>query len=224
MRILLAEDSQPLSRWLARTLELDHYSVDCIADGDDADLRLTSETYDLVILDLALPRLDGSEILRRLRARDDNVPVLVLTANNTTEGRVRLLDIGADDYLGKPFELIELEARIRALLRRTNQHKNPLVRCGRLTHDANTRLFAIDNVPLALPPREHAVLEALMARIGKTISKRTLTTTLGSFDEDVSPEAIELYVHRLRKKLEATDAAIFTLRGLGYMLKQRDAH
>lgn len=222
MRILLAEDNHSLARWLTRTLEHERFAVDCTADGSDADFLLTSKEYDLVILDLALPRMDGRDVLRRLRARDNNVPVLILTANNTIEGRVRLLDQGADDYMGKPFEIVELEARIRALLRRSNQHKNPISRCGRLVHDPNTRLFAIDATPLTLPPREHAVLEALMAKVGKTVSKRALIATLGNIDEEVSPEAIELYVHRLRKKIDASNATIITLRGLGYLLKQRD--
>ncbi len=222
MKILLAEDNQPLASWLTRTLEHERYAVDCTADGSDADQLLINEKYDLVILDLSLPRMDGRDVLRRLRARNDNVPVLILTANNTIEGRVRLLDHGADDYLGKPFELVELEARIRALLRRSSQHKNPLTPCGALIHDSNTRLFSLDDQPLPLPPREHAVLEALIAKIGKTVSKRALMATLGNLDEDVSPESIELYVHRLRKKLEASDATIITLRGLGYLLRQRD--
>jgi two-component system response regulator TctD len=222
MKILLAEDNRPFAQWLTRTLEHERYVVDCTADGSDADLLLTSEEYDLVILDLSLPRMDGRDVLRRLRARENNVPVLILTANNTIAGRVRLLDQGADDYLGKPFEIVELEARIRALLRRSSQHKNPLNRCGNLVHDSNTRLFAIDSTPLTLPQREYAVLEALMAKVGKTVSKRALIATLGNIDEDVSPEAIELYIHRLRKKIETSNATIITLRGLGYLLKQRD--
>ncbi|MEY2952869.1 MAG: hypothetical protein RLZZ401_956 [Pseudomonadota bacterium] len=219
MRLLLVEDNRQLAEWLSRTLQQDRYAVECAYDGDDANYRLHTQTYDLVILDLALPKMQGEEVLRRLRARDDNVPVLILTARDTMQGRISGLDSGADDYMAKPFEVAELEARIRVLLRRSANHKNPVLRCGNLSFDSNTRQFSVSQATLALTPREHTLLEALMMKPGKTVSKQALAESLFTLDETVSPEAIEIYVHRLRKKLHDSDAAIITLRGLGYLLK-----
>lgn len=219
MRILLVEDNRPLSEWLARTLGRERYSVECAYDGEDADFRLRNERYDLVILDLSLPRMEGEEVLRRLRGRHDNVPVLILTAKNTLDGRVDGLDRGADDYVAKPFEVPELEARIRVLLRRAANHKNPVLRCGNLAFDSNTRIFSVGEDKLSLTPREHAVLETLLMRQGKTVSKQALAESLFTLEEHVSPDAIEIYVHRLRKKLAGADASIMTLRGLGYLLQ-----
>lgn len=219
MRILLVEDNRPLSEWLSRTLQRDRYAVDCAYDGEEANYLLRTQAYDLVILDLALPRMEGEEVLRRLRARDDNVPVLILTARDTMQGRVSGLDSGADDYMAKPFDVPELEARIRVLLRRNANHKNPILRCGNLAYDSNTRIFSVDEKALALTPREHALLETLLMKLGKTVSKPALAETLFTMDESVSPDAIEIYIHRLRKKLQSSDASIITLRGLGYLLK-----
>ena len=221
MKILLVEDNRALSEWLARTLQADKYTVECIYDGADADQLLHTETYDLVILDIALPGMDGRDVLKRLRSRQNPVPVLILTAFDGTRDRVEGLDFGADDYMAKPFEVHELEARMRALLRRANQQKNPLLACGSLLYDSNSREFSLGGAPLALTPREHAVLEMLMMKSGKTVSKKALADSLFSIDEDVNPEVIEIYVHRIRKKLEAGDAVIVTLRGLGYLLKPR---
>jgi two-component system response regulator TctD len=218
LRILLVEDNRDLCGWLARTLLRERYVVECAYDGEDADSRLRTERYDLVILDLALPKMDGEEVLRRLRKRDPETPVLVLTATNTMAGRLGSLDGGADDYMVKPFEVEELEARIRVLLRRHARQKVPQIVCGQLAYDTNTRLFAIAGAPLALTPREHAVLEALTMSVGKTVSKAALAGTLFTLEEDASPDAIEVYVHRLRRKMEGCDAAIVTLRGLGYLL------
>ena len=225
MRILLVEDNKTLAEWLRRTLRKDQYVVDWIDNGAAADALLRDETYGLVILDLALPKMDGAEVLRRLRARGDRTPVLVLTADNRLQSRVAELDSGADDYVAKPFEVEELEARIRVLLRRSSNVANPLVTCGDLAFDTNTREFALAGRPLALAPRERAVLEVLALKGGSTVAKSALAQSLFSIDQDISPDAIEIYVHRLRKKLEGSDAAIVTLRGLGYVLKRvnRDA-
>ena len=223
MRILLVEDNLSLAEWLTRTLQRSKFAVDCAYNGADADHLLRTQTYELVILDLSLPRLDGHEVLKRLRARDNNVPVLILTANNTVEGRILGLNEGADDYMAKPFDVNELDARIRAILRRVNQKKNPLLQCGALHYDSNTRIFALDDKDLALPPREHAVLEALIVKLGKTVSKQSLAESLFAMHDSAGPDAIEIYVSRLRRKLEHSDAAIITLRGLGYLLKQRHA-
>ena len=221
MKILLVEDNRALSEWLSRTLQADKYTVECVQDGTDADLLLQTETYDLVILDLALPGLDGRDVLKRLRNRRNPVPVLILTAFGGTQDRIEGLDIGADDYMAKPFEVHELEARLRALLRRSNQQKNPILTCASLVYDSNSREFHLAGSTLALTPREHAVLEMLMIKSGKTVSKKALADSLFSLDEDVNPDAIEIYIHRVRKKLEPGDAVIVTLRGLGYLLKPR---
>lgn len=222
MRILVVEDNTELAQWLARTLRKEQYTVDCIDNGADADFALRSEKYNLVILDLALPKLDGKEVLRRLRARQDPTPVLVLTANSTIQSRVSELDEGADDYMAKPFEIEELEARIRVLLRRSSRQSSPVIACGDLSYNTNTREFRIAQQPLALTPRERAVLDLLMRSAGITVTKHSLAQSLFSLDEDVSTDAIEIYVHRLRKKLERSSAKIMTLRGLGYLLRQAD--
>lgn len=220
MRILLVEDNQELADWLGRTLRRQNYTVDWVGNGADADFLLRSERFDLVILDLTLPKMDGQEVLRRLRARHNSTPVLVLTANNTTQSRVSELDHGADDYVAKPFEVEELEARIRVLLRRSSQLAQPLVECGDLVYDSNSHEFTLRGQPLPLTPRERAVLELLALKLGTTVSKSALAQSLYSLDETLSVDAIEIYVHRLRKKLEGSDAAIVTLRGLGYVLRR----
>jgi two-component system response regulator TctD len=222
MRILVVEDNTELAQWLARALRQEQYTVDCIGNGLDADFALKTEQYNLVILDLALPKLEGREVLRRLRARQDPTPVLVLTANNTIQSRVSELDQGADDYMAKPFEIEELEARIRMLLRRSAGVVNPLIVCGDMRFDTNTREFKIAKIPLALTPRERAVLELLLHKTGSTVSKHALAQSLFSLDDDASVDAIEIYVHRLRKKLDHSTAKIITLRGLGYLLRQAE--
>ena len=223
MRILLVEDHRPLSEWLAMTLHRENYTVDCVYNGEDADHLLLTQQYDLVILDISLPGMNGEKVLQRLRSRNNNVPVLILTANNSVQGRVSGLNTGADDYMAKPFDVSELEARIRALLRRSSQHANPILQCGTLVYDTNSRLFALDGKQLSLTRREHAVLETLISKTGKTVSKQALAESLFAMADEASPDAIEVYIHRLRKKLEHGDAAIITLRGLGYLLKQHNA-
>lgn len=222
MRLLLVEDHQSLSEWLSMSLHRQNYSVDCAYDGEEADNLLLTQPYDLVVLDLSLPRLNGDKVLQRLRARHNQVPVLILTANNSLEGRIEGLNMGADDYMAKPFEMVELEARIRALLRRSHQNTNPLLQCGRLTYDSNSRLFTLNEAPLSLTRREHAILENLINKVGKTVSKQLLAESLFTINEEASAEAIEVYVHRLRKKLEHSNVTIITLRGLGYLLKEYD--
>ena len=193
--------------------------VDWLDNGADADFVLRTEPYDLVILDLALPRLDGHEVLKRLRARSNRTPVMVLSANNTLSSRVNELDHGADDYVAKPFDVEELEARIRVLLRRSLQVANPMIGCGDLLYDTNAREFTLGGKPLTLTPRERAVLETLAMKLGTTVSKAALAQSVFPLDTGVSADAIEIYVHRVRKKLEGSDATIVTLRGLGYLLR-----
>ncbi len=223
MRILLVEDHRPLSEWLALTLHRENYTVDCVYNGEDADHLLLTQQYDLVILDISLPKMNGEKVLQRLRARNNNVPVLILTANNSVQGRVSGLNTGADDYMAKPFDVSELEARIRALIRRSSQNANPILQCGTLVYDSNSRIFTLDGKQLSFTRREHAVLETLISKTGKTVSKQALAESLFAMADEASPDAIEVYIHRLRKKLEHGDAAIITLRGLGYLLKQHNA-
>ena len=223
MRILLVEDNRQLSDWLTRLLQRERYAVECAFDGSDANQRLRSERYDLVILDLALPGMDGEEVLRRLRRRDDNVPVLILSARDSRESRIGGLDEGADDYVGKPFDVGELEARIRVLLRRRANQMNPVLRCGDLSFDSNTREFSVRGAPLALTPREHGVLQAMFMKPGCTVTKQALADSVYTLEDEVSPDAIEIYIHRLRRKMEGCGAAIVTLRGLGYLLRAHAA-
>ena len=218
MRLLLAEDNRELAEWLARLLRRDNYAIDVVRDGEAADAALRLGGYDLVILDLDLPVLDGWTVLKAFRAVDTTTPVLILTANDAVSARVRGLDSGADDYLIKPFEPSELEARIRAQLRRTRPSRAVEVCFGPLAFDSNTRAFALAGAPLALTPRETAVLEALILRSGKPVRKETLVDTVFGNDEDANPAAIEIHVHRLRKKLEGSGVEVVTLRGLGYVL------
>ncbi len=220
MRLLLVEDNAVLADWLSRTLRRQQYAVETVDNGVDADYLLRMETYDLVLLDLALPKLSGHEVLRRLRERGNATPVLVLTADNSTRSRVVELDHGADDYVAKPFEVEELEARIRVLLRRSAHVVNPQIVCGDLVFNGATRDFTLHGKPLMLTPRERTVLEVLVMKVGSTVSKVALGQSLPSVEDGVSADAIEIYISRLRKKLEGSDATIVTLRGLGYLLRQ----
>ena len=219
MRILLVEDHPELARWVAKALTGSGFAVDVIADGADADQMLCTEDYALAILDLTLPGLDGLEVLRRLRGRKQTLPVLLLTARGDIAERVRGLNLGADDYLTKPFALEELEARIKALLRRGQAIDLPRLTCGSLVFHSSSRTFELRGKALALTPREAAVLEVLMTRRGRAVPKEQLFEQVFTFDDDVNPEAIEIYVHRVRKKLEGADVTIRTLRGLGYLLE-----
>lgn len=219
MRLLLAEDNRELAAWLAKLLRQSNYVVDCVYDGEAADAALRAQAYGLVILDLALPQLAGLEVLKRLRQRDATTPVLILTANDAVSSRIAGLDGGADDYLVKPFSVDELEARIRAQLRRGTGQKAPDIMLGPLKLDTNRRAFELAGAALALTPREYAVLETLILRAGKTVTKTQLAGSVFGFDDDANPAAIEIYVHRLRKKLDGSGVDIVTLRGIGYVLR-----
>jgi DNA-binding response OmpR family regulator len=219
MRILLVEDDTELACGLRRALAQSDFAVDWIADGARADSILRTESFDLVVLDLTLPGLDGLALLRRLRARSQDVPVLIITARGSVDARVKGLDLGADDYLGKPFELAELEARVRALLRRSQGRASGLLEVGPLVLDTAARQLSLDGEAVTLPRREMSVLEVLMSRAGKVVSKEQIAAALYTFDDEASPNAIELYVSRLRKKLAAAEVTIQTVRGLGYVLR-----
>nr|WP_230382017.1 response regulator [Pseudomonas zeshuii] len=216
---MLVEDHLSLAESVAQALKGEGWTVDVINDGVAADLALASEEYALAILDVGLPRMDGFEILARLRERGNRLPVLMLTARGEVKDRVQGLNLGADDYLAKPFELTELEARVKALLRRSVLGGERQQRCGPLVYDLNTRRFTLDNEPLTLTSREQAVLGILIARPGRVMSKEQLASQVFGLDEEASPEAIEIYIHRLRKKLEASAVRIVTFRGLGYLLE-----
>lgn len=220
MRILIVEDDAVIADGVTRSLRQSDYAVDCVTVGDQADHVLINHAYDLVILDLGLPRLDGFEVLRRLRHRGSKVPVLVLTARDALEDRVKGLDLGADDYLTKPFDLPELEARVRALIRRGQSGGGSVLVHGTLKLDTTGRRATIREAPLDLSARELGVLEVLMLRSGRVVNKEQLAEQLYGWDEEVGANAIEVYVHRLRKKLEAAGVTIRTIRGLGYLLEK----
>lgn len=224
MRILLVEDHLELSRWLSKALQDARLSVECARNGSDADALLHTQEYALIILDLTLPKMDGLEVLRRLRLRGSKTPVLILTARGGLEERVQGLNLGADDYLAKPFELAELEARVKALLRRSQGLDAVVHSCAALQFDTVTRMFSYGGAALALTPREHAVLEALLSRAGRAVPKEKLFDEVFKLDDDANLDAIEIYIHRLRKKLDApipNGVAITTLRGIGYVLNPR---
>jgi two-component system response regulator TctD len=223
VRVLLVEDNRSLAEWTAKALRQGGMIVDCMQDGMAADQVLSTDSYDVVLLDLTLPRIDGLTVLRNLRARGSRVPVLVLTVKSHIEDRVHGLDAGADDYLAKPYALSELEARIRALVRRAQGVASNDVRTGALSYESAGRTFRIAGQPLELTPRERAVLEMLITRAGTPISKKALSDHIVGLDNSVSIEAIEVYIHRLRRKLEGSGVQIRTLRGLGYMLEAVDA-
>ncbi len=220
MRILIAEDDAILADGLTRSLRQAGYAVDTVDNGAEADSALLGTEFDLLILDLGLPRLSGLDVLKRLRARDSHVPVLILTALDGVQDRVRGLDLGADDYLAKPFELAELEARVRALTRRGAAGAPTLYRHGVLTYDQVGRIAQVNGQSLDLSARELALLEILLQRTGRMVSKEQLVDHLCEWGEEVSTNAIEVYVHRLRKKLEPGEVKIATVRGLGYCLER----
>ncbi|SEB20431.1 response regulator transcription factor [Variovorax sp. YR216] len=222
MKLLLVEDNAQLALWLANLLREQDFVIDHVEDGDAADRLLQQTRYDVVLLDLNIPGLSGKGVLRRLRARRDDVPVLVLTATASLDQKVMCLEIGADDYLVKPVEVRELVARIKALVRRQVPGKANDIACGDLHYDLRTRQFTLAGAELALPPRERTLLETLMLKVGSTVSKQTLVDAIFGLEDEPSVDAVDLYVHRLRRKLEAAQATIITLRGVGYLLRTRD--
>jgi two-component system response regulator TctD len=219
MRVLLVEDNLKLAQSLKLGLAEAGMVVDAVADGLHADQLLSHEDYDVVVLDLALPGMTGMEVLRRARARNNDIPVLVLTASGETSDRINGLNAGADDYLPKPFDLAEVVARLRAIARRRAGRAHAVFDAGRLRYDTVSRLFSLDGQMLSLPPREHALLELLVMHPGAPVSKQRLGDRMCTLEEAISPEAIDIYIHRLRKRLEPAGLRIRTLRGLGYLLE-----
>jgi two-component system OmpR family response regulator len=218
MRILIAEDDPILTDALRRSLRQSGYAVDCVRTGLEADSAVAGGEFDLLILDLGLPKMGGLEVLRRMRARQSQVPVLILTALDGVNDRVRGLDLGADDYLAKPFALGELNARVRALTRRGHSGSSSLLRHGDLVYDQVGKVAHIRGTMLELSAREMGLLEMLLRRAGRIVSKDQLVNHLCEWGEEVSANAIEVYVHRLRRKLDSSGVKIITVRGLGYRL------
>lgn len=220
MRILLVEDDEVLGDALHESLRHNGYSVDWAKDGNAADTTLTQPVYEAVVLDLTLPGMDGLEVLKRLRHRKFTVPVIILSARENLDDRIKGLDLGADDYLTKPFKLPELEARLRALIRRSNRVVSSLIEFGALSLDTTERSIKLNQMPMELSQRELGLLEILLLRNGRVVSKEAITESLYNWSDEIGGNVIEVYIHRLRKKLEPHGIGIKTLRGLGYMLQK----
>lgn len=224
MRLLIVEDTADLAEAIAGRMRKLGYAVDLAGDGEEADELLRSENYHLVVLDLMLPGMSGKEVLHRLRQRRSRTPVLVLTARSDVDDKVGALDYGADDYLVKPFDFRELEARCRALLRRPHGMASSEVTFGNLVFDGAAKRVTVGRQPVELGSREFRLLELLLANLGRVLSKEALLDQLFGLDDAVAPNAIELYVSRLRRKLEGSAVKIRTLRGLGYVAELEAPH
>jgi DNA-binding response OmpR family regulator len=220
MRVLLVEDDAALARGLIKTLRSQGLAVDHVSHGQEALDVVEREPYSAVILDLGLPDMDGLTVLRRLRQAGSRAPVLILTARDTTSDRVNGLDQGADDYLSKPFALSELEARVRALIRRGQGISEPRLVFGPLSLERATGAVYLSGTLLDLPRRERSVLEGLMVRSEKVVPRDRLAAEVFGYDEPVAPNALEVYIARLRRKLETSGVEIVTVRGLGYLLRR----
>jgi two-component system OmpR family response regulator len=222
MRILVVEDDSLLADGLTRLLTRAGHGVDQVKTGIQADNALRSTTYDLLVLDVGLPDIDGFEVLRRLRQRRSVTNVLILTARDAVEDRVHGLDLGADDYLTKPFSLTEFEARVRALLRRSSTPIGPIA-VGRLTIDLGAKQVTVNGTAVELTVREWALLELFLVRPGRVLSKEHIAQQLFNYDEHLALNTIEVYVSRLRAKIETAGVRIRTVRGFGYLWEPIDA-
>lgn len=218
MRIFVVEDDVYLADGVSRSLSKAGHTVDTVTDGLSAQSALSVTSYDLVILDLQLPRRNGLDVLRNYRTAGGRAPVLILTARGAVEDRVSGLDAGADDYLAKPFELTELEARVRSLLRRASSVSTPILRHGALSMDTVGRRVEIDGTTVELSAREIALLETLLLRVGRVVSKEGLLEKLYGTEEHAGENAVEVFIHRVRRKIEPAGVVIRTIRGLGYMI------
>ncbi len=219
MRILLAEDDTFLADGLAMVLKDSGYAVDIEADGANVPLAVGTAPYDLLVLDLGLPNLDGLDVLKRIRSKGDTIPILILTARDAVQDRVKGLDLGANDYLTKPFELPELEARIRALIRKDTWSNRLEIKFGSLVFNTVDRVACIDGKIVDLTARELAVLEILLQKLGTSVDKQRMTSLISSWDQEVTENAVGIVIHRLRKKLEDAGITIKTSRGLGCRLE-----
>lgn len=223
MRLLVIEDDPDLSRALVRALEKRGFDVTPCFDGLKAFQAIRQNQHDIIILDLSIPGEDGLHLLQRMRNADIATPVLILTARSSIGDRIAGLNAGGDDYLSKPFDLDELEARIRALARRIRGYEEKTIRCGNLRLDRESGAFYVEDEPLELTPREQAMLKVLIAKPGHAVSKERLFRVVFADEEQVHFEAIEVVAHRLRKKLTGTKTVLMTLRGLGYLLREETA-
>ena len=223
MRILIAEDDPAIASGLSAALADSGHAVDRVARGNDADAALHDGTYDLVVLDLNLPQLDGLTVLQRARARGESAAMLVVTAREGVSERVRALDSGADDYLVKPFVLEEFAARVRALLRRRVSQGIPMLSIGRLRLDLAGRRGWNQDAALELTGREFALLDALLSRRGSLVSREQLIEALCNWEQDITNNGLDIAIHRLRRKLDDTGVTIRTIRGLGYVVEETGA-
>ncbi len=220
MRVLVAEDDPAIAAGLCAALRESGHSVDRVESGRQADHALSDHAYSLLVLDLGLPGLDGTEVLQRLRQRGDQLSVLVVTARDGVADRVRVLDLGADDYLVKPFALTEFSARTRALLRRRASHGAPEMHLGHLRLDLPGRRAWVDARSLELTAREFSLLEALALRQGKLTSRTQLVESLCDWDQELTDNGLDIAMHRLRRKLKGSHTRVRTVRGLGYVLEE----
>lgn len=216
MRILLVEDDIMIGESVLDCLRAEHYAVDWVKDGNAAELATRTDTYDLILLDLGLPKRDGLTLLRDLRTRKDRTPVLIATARDAVSDRIAGLDAGADDYITKPYDVDELLARIRALIRRSAGRAEPVFEHDGISIDPQSHAAMVDGTPVALTAREWAVLEPLIARPGMIFSRAQLEEKLYSWKDSVSSNAVEVYIHGLRKKLGPN--LIQNVRGVGYVI------
>jgi two-component system OmpR family response regulator len=220
MRILLVEDDVMLADAVARALTQSAHTVDTARSGLEADNALVATQYDLVVLDVGLPQIDGFEVLRRMRQRRCNVPVLMLTVRDSLEDRVAGLDLGADDYLAKPFHLSELEARVRALLRRPHAAGSAELVHGGLRLDTAGRRLHYGDQPIDLTVREIALVELLLMKEGRVVTKQQIADHLYGWEDGATNNAVEVAVYRLRRKLEPCGVEIRTVRGMGYIIEK----
>jgi two-component system response regulator TctD len=223
MRILLVEDNADLADAVLRRMRRDGHAIDWQSDGLSAASVLRYQRFDLVVLDIGLPRMSGLVLLGGMRDRGDTTPVLMLTARDGIEDRVKALDVGADDYLGKPFDFREFDARCRVLFRRNRGHASEMMQVGGLSFDNAAHRVTLAGRPVDLPNREYRLLEILIGRVGQVVSKDEIAHHLFNFDDEAGPNAIELYVARLRKKIASASLSITTVRGAGYMLGAEQA-
>ena len=218
MRVLVVEDDEILGEAIQEGLRKDGYAVDWLKDGQIADQVLKSEEFDAIVLDLGLPKLHGIRVLENIRLRGSKVPVLILTARDSIEDRIKGLDMGADDYMTKPYDLNEVGARLRALQRRSVDRASPTIQYKSLTIDPVAHEVKHEGIPINLPRREFALLQKLIENKGKALSRDQLTQSLYNWDEDVDSNALEVHIHNLRKKFGST--LIRTIRGIGYMVEK----
>ncbi len=223
MRILVIEDAEDLADAVIDSLRSLGHAVDWAPDGHQADELLRTETYQLIILDVMLPGPDGQTLLRQLRRRGDRTPVLVTTARSQIDTKIHLLDLGADDYIVKPFDLRELEARCRALLRRSHGMASSEATFGNLVFDAAARTVSVGGQPLDLSAREFRLLELFLGNLGRVLTKSALIEQLFDLEQAVTPNAVEMSVSRLRRKLEGASVVIRTVHGVGYVGEKHNA-